>query len=89
MVEDAEATPASDWVAVGRFADACGSRAGSGGGRGGLGLPRRFPVDLGRSAAEGIGCDGGEYWVPASVIGFATGAVDSGRLGGLSPTVGD
>lgn len=77
------------WVA-GRFKGIWGSRAGSGGGCGGLGLvPRRLLFCFGRSALEGIGWAGGEYCVPASTVGFTEEELEMERLCGFGATVGD
>ena len=90
MIEDAEAA----WASADAVADLpggiCGCNAGSGGGRGGLGVPRRFPLDFGGSAAaETKGCSGGEYWVPASTVDLGVGETERGLLCGFGPTVGD
>ena len=52
--EEAEAVIvlSSDDAVAERLVDICGSIVGSGGGRGGLGVARRFPNDLGGSTAE-------------------------------------
>jgi hypothetical protein len=75
---------------AGRFGGICGSSAGSGGGRGGLGVvPRRLPACFGRSKAEGTGLMGGEYCVPASTVAFVGVCTERGLLLGFSPAVGD
>lgn len=89
MVEDAEATCAFDDAVAGCFCGFFGSNAGSGGGRDGLGVTRRFSTDFGDSAAEGMGCAGGEYCVPASTVGFGTEEVDRGRLFGFGSIAGE
>ena len=62
--EDAVAVivfPSDDDPDAETFVDISGSIVGSGGGRGGLGVGRRFPDDLGSSTAEDRGGAGGEY----------------------------
>ena len=88
-VEDAEAICGSGADSAARLEDSCGSKAGSGGGgagRGGLGVPRRLPGFLG---ASGIGAEGGEYCVPASIVGFFVEEVDRDLLWEFEVTVGD
>ena len=73
---------------AGRFGGNWGSKAGSGGGRGGLGEPRLFPAVLEGSAAGGIGFTGGEYCVPTSTVGLGAGEAEKGRLCIFGPTAG-
>lgn len=53
--EDSAAFSEAGGATAGRVDVVCGSNAGSGGGRGGLGMAFRFPETFGGSIAEGMG----------------------------------
>lgn len=53
--EDSAAFSETGGAGTGRVDVVCGSNAGSGGGRGGLGMAFRLPDDFGGSIAEGMG----------------------------------
>ena len=80
MVEDAVAVREADYEVAGRLEGTFGSNSGSGGGCGGLGVRLCLPSGLDGSTTEGIAGAGGEYWVPASTVGFDDGEVDKGLL---------
>ena len=87
-MEHADTVLESDKVVAGRFEGICGSSEGSRGGRGGLGVPLRFPsdVDWSEETVDGIG---GEYCVPASTVALITEAEDVSLSSGFGVLVGD